>query len=107
VPGKKSGDGAHRDGRVMVGQREAASAAVFNGGGVAPVVVDVCGGVLKLERDPGVRRRRSIEGKNSSEGRSPEGADGSDARTESGGRKADEADAGSVGKHLWPSGVDG
>jgi hypothetical protein len=49
------------------------SAAVFNGGGVAPVVIDVRGGVLQLEGDPGVRRRRSIEGKSSSEGRSPEG----------------------------------
>jgi hypothetical protein len=73
VPGKKSGDGAHRDGRVTVGRREAAGAMVFNGGGVAPVVVDVRGGVLQLKRDPGVRRQRSIEGKNNSEGRSPEG----------------------------------
>jgi hypothetical protein len=46
-----------------VGRREAADAAVFNGGGVAPVVVDVRGGVLQLEGDPGVWRWRSIEGK--------------------------------------------
>jgi hypothetical protein len=54
-----------------------------SGGGVAPVVVDEGGWVLQLEGDPGVRRRQSIEGKSSSEGRSPEGADGGDARTES------------------------
>jgi hypothetical protein len=35
------------------------------------------------------------------------GADGGDARTESGGEKAGEADAGSVGKRVWHSGVDG
>jgi hypothetical protein len=82
--GKKSGDGAHRGGRVMVGRREVADAAAFNGGGVAPVVIDEGGWVLQLEGDPVVRRRRSIQGKNSSEGRSPEGANGGDARTESG-----------------------
>jgi hypothetical protein len=54
-----------------------------SGGGVAPVVVDEGGWVLQLEGDPGVRRRQSIEGKSSSEGRSSEGADGGDARTES------------------------
>jgi hypothetical protein len=73
APGKKIGDGAHRDVRATVGRREAASVAVFNGGGVASVVVDVRGGVLQLEGDLGVWRRRSIEGKNSPEGRSPEG----------------------------------
>jgi hypothetical protein len=73
APGKKSGDGAHQDGRATVGRREAVGAAVFNGGGVAPVVIDMRGGVLQLEGDPGVRRRRSIEGKSSSEGRSPKG----------------------------------
>jgi hypothetical protein len=46
---------------------------VFNGGGVAPVVIDEGGCVLQLEGDPGVRRRRSIEGKSSSEWHSPEG----------------------------------
>jgi hypothetical protein len=73
VPGKESRDGAHRGGRATVGRREVAGAAAFNGGGVAPVVVDEGGGVLQLEGDPGVRRWRSIEGKSSSEGRSPEG----------------------------------
>jgi hypothetical protein len=43
----KSGDGAHRGGRATVGRRKAAGVAVFNGGGVAPVVVDVRGGVLQ------------------------------------------------------------
>jgi hypothetical protein len=45
--GKKSGDGAHRGSREMVGRRKAAGAAVFNGGGVASLVVDVRGGVLQ------------------------------------------------------------
>jgi hypothetical protein len=61
--GKKSGDGAHRGGRATVGRRKAAGAAVFNGSGVAPVVVDVRGRLLQLDGDPGVRRRWSIEGK--------------------------------------------
>jgi hypothetical protein len=73
APGKKSEDGAHRGGRMTVGRREVAGAVAFNSGGVAPVVVDEGGGVLQLEGEPGVRRRRSIEGKSSSEGRSPEG----------------------------------
>jgi hypothetical protein len=76
----------------------------------------MCGeGSCSTGGDPGVRRRRSIEGKGNSEGRSPEGggADGGDARTESdaedgsGGRKVGEADAESVGKHVWCSGMDG
>jgi hypothetical protein len=66
-----------------VGRREVAGAAAFNGGGVAPMVVDQGGWVLQLGGDPGVRRRRSIEGKCSSEGRSPEGANSGDTRTES------------------------
>jgi hypothetical protein len=90
-----------------------AGAAAFNGGGVAPVVVDGGGGVLQLEGDPGVRRRRSIEGKSSSEGRSPEGADSGNARTEFAAeeelqqRKAGEADACVVGKRGRRSGMDG
>jgi hypothetical protein len=66
-----------------------AGAAAFNGGGVAPVVVDQGGWVLQLEGDPGVRRRWSIEGKCSSEGGSPEGAIGGDTRTESGAELGD------------------
>jgi hypothetical protein len=53
-----------------VGRREVADAA-----DVAPVVVDEGGWVQQLEGDPGVRRRRSIEGKSSSKGRSPEGGE--------------------------------
>jgi hypothetical protein len=68
APGEKSEDGAHRGGRATMGRREVAGAAVFNDGGVAPVVVNEGGGVLQLEGDPGVRRRRSIEGRSSSEG---------------------------------------
>jgi hypothetical protein len=66
---------------------------VFNGDGVALVIVDEGGWVLQLEGDPGVRRRRSIEGKSSSEGCSPEGAPtvtlgrSSARRRGSGGRK--------------------
>jgi hypothetical protein len=48
------------------------------------VVVDERGEVLELEGDQRVRRPWSIEGKCSSEGRSPEGANGSDAQTEFG-----------------------
>jgi hypothetical protein len=60
-----------------------------------------------------VRRRWSIEGKSSSKGRSPEGVNGGDARTESGAeeglrrRKASEADGWAVGKHLRHLCVDG
>jgi hypothetical protein len=68
VPGKESGDGAHRGGRATVGRREVAGAAAFNGGRVAPMVIDEGGWVLQLEGDPRVRRRRSIEEKSSSEG---------------------------------------
>jgi hypothetical protein len=38
--------GEHRRGRATVGQREVAGAAAFNGGRVAPVVVDEGGWVL-------------------------------------------------------------
>jgi hypothetical protein len=53
----------------MVRQRKQRRAAVFNGGGVAPVVVDEGGWVLPLVGDLGVRRRRSIERWSSLEGR--------------------------------------
>jgi hypothetical protein len=85
VPGKEEGAGAHRNGGSMVRQRKRRRAVVFNDDGVAPVVVDEGGWVLQLEGDTGVRRRQSIEGKRSSEGRSPwGGVDGGDAQTESG-----------------------
>jgi hypothetical protein len=68
VSGKEEGAEAHRSGVPTVRRRKRHRAAVFNGGGVAPVVVDERGGVLQLEGDPGVRRRRSIEEWSSSEG---------------------------------------
>jgi hypothetical protein len=51
-----------------VGRREAAGAAVFNSSGVTPVVIDEGGWVLQLDRDPGVRWRRSIVGKAAQKG---------------------------------------
>jgi hypothetical protein len=82
--GKKSGGGAHRGGRATVGRQEVVGVAALNGGGVTPVVVDEGGWVLELERDPGVRRWRPIEGKSSSEGAHRRGVNGGDSRTESG-----------------------
>jgi hypothetical protein len=73
APGKEEGAWAHWNGGSMARWRKRRRAAVFNGGVVAPVVVDEGGWVLQLEGDPEVRRGRSIEGKSSSEGRSPEG----------------------------------
>jgi hypothetical protein len=73
VPGKEERAGAHRNGVLTVRWRKRRRAAVFNSGGVAPVVVDEGGWALQFKGDPGVRRRRSIEGRSSSEGRSPEG----------------------------------
>jgi hypothetical protein len=75
VPGKEEGAGVHWSGGPTVRRRKRCWAAVFDGSGVAPVVVDEGGWVLQLEGDPGVRRRRSIEGWSSSEGRSPEGGE--------------------------------
>jgi hypothetical protein len=73
VPSKEERAGVHRNGVPTVRHRKRRWTVVFNGGGVAPVVVDERGEFLQLEGDPGVRRRRSIEGWSSSEGRSPEG----------------------------------
>jgi hypothetical protein len=73
VPGKEERAGVHQNGVSTVRRRKRRWTVVFNGGGVALVVVDEHGEVLQLEGDPGVRRRRSIEGWSSSEGRSPEG----------------------------------
>jgi hypothetical protein len=74
APGKEERVGAHQNGGSTMRRRKRRRAAVFNGGGVAPVLIDEGGWILQLEGDPGVRRWRSIEGKSSSEGRSPEGA---------------------------------
>jgi hypothetical protein len=82
--------GRHRGGAGQGGEgrgaleRCADGEAAFNGGGVAPVVVDERGEVLQLEGDPGARRRRSNEEWSSSEGAHRRGVDGGDARTESG-----------------------
>jgi hypothetical protein len=53
VPGKEERVGAHRNGGSTVRQRKWRRAAVFNGGGVAPVVVDKGGWVLQLEETRG------------------------------------------------------
>jgi hypothetical protein len=73
VPGKEERAGAHRKGVPMVRRCKRHRAAVFNGGGVTPVVVDDGGWVLQFDGDPRVRRRWSIEGRSISEGHSPEG----------------------------------
>jgi hypothetical protein len=70
--GKKGGDGAHRGGRATVGRQKAAGAAVFNGGGFAPVVVDVRGGVLQHRCGRGKRDLAPIRGMTKLGGRSPE-----------------------------------
>jgi hypothetical protein len=79
VPGKEERAKVHRNSVPVVRQRKRRQAAVFNGGGVAPVVVDERGEVMQLERDPGVRRRRSIEEWSSSEGAHRRGVDDGDA----------------------------
>jgi hypothetical protein len=80
VPGRRRARRVETGLIETVGRREAAGAAVFNGGRVAPVVVDEGSWVLQLDRDPGVRRRRSIEGKSSSEGAQRRGGDSGGAR---------------------------
>jgi hypothetical protein len=113
VLGKEERAGAHQNGVPTVRRCKWRRVAAFNGDGVALVVVDERGEVLQLEGDPGVRRRRSIEGKSSSEGPSPKGANGGDARTESGAEeglqrwKVGEEDAWAMGMNARRSGVDG
>jgi hypothetical protein len=114
VLGKEERAGAHRNGVPTVRRHKRRRAAVFNDGGVAPVVVEERGEVLQLEGDPGVRRRWSIEEWGSSEGaHRGGGANGSDARTESGAkeglqwRKTNEEDAWVMGTSARHSGVDG
>jgi hypothetical protein len=105
VPGKEERAGAHRNGVSTVRRHKRRRAAAFNGGGVAPVVVDERGEVLSLEGDPAVRRRRSIEEWSSS--------DGGDARMEFGAevglrwRKTGEEDAWGMGMNAQRSGMDG
>jgi hypothetical protein len=114
APSRRIGARAHQNGGSTVRRRKRHRAAVFSGGGVAPVVVDEGGWVLKFEGDLGVRRRRSVEGRSSSEGHSPEGAaDGGDARTQSGAeeglrwRKTSEVDAWAMGMSVQCPGMDG
>jgi hypothetical protein len=49
VPGKEERAGAHQNGVPTVRRHKWRRAAAFNGGGVAPVVVDERGEVLQLE----------------------------------------------------------
>jgi hypothetical protein len=112
VPDKEERAGAHRNGVPTVRWRKRCRVVAFNGGGVAPVVVDERGGVVQLVGDPGVRRRRSIEEWGSSEGAHRRGADNGDARTESGAEeglwwwKTGEEDAWVMGMNAQCSGVD-
>jgi hypothetical protein len=46
APGKEEGAGAHQSGGPTVRRCKWRRAAVFNGGRVAPVAVDECGGDL-------------------------------------------------------------
>jgi hypothetical protein len=46
VPGKEERARAHQNGGPTVRWHKRRRAVVFNGGGVAPMVVDECGGVL-------------------------------------------------------------
>jgi hypothetical protein len=46
VPSKEERTGAHRNSGLTVRRHKRRQAAVFNGGGAAPVVVDMRGGVL-------------------------------------------------------------
>jgi hypothetical protein len=51
VSGKEEGAEAHWNGVPMVRRRKQRRVAAFNGGGVAPVVIDERGEVLQLEGD--------------------------------------------------------
>jgi hypothetical protein len=101
VTGMEERAGAHRNSGSTLGGR------------VAPVVVDVRGGVLQHWCGRGKRDFTPIQGMAKLGGLSLERWHGGDSRTESGAeerlrqRKANEADPRSVGKHVWRSGVDG
>jgi hypothetical protein len=62
----------HRNGGSTMRQRKRRRAAVFNGSGVAPVVVDVRGGVLQHQCGRGKRDLAPIQGMAKLGGRSPE-----------------------------------
>jgi hypothetical protein len=53
VPGKEERAWAHRNGGSTVRRRKWRRVVVFNGGKVAPVVIDVHGRVLQLGRGKG------------------------------------------------------
>jgi hypothetical protein len=72
VPSKEERAGAHRNGGSIMRQHKRCRAAVFNSGGVAPVVVDVCGGVLQHRCGRGKRDLAPIWERRSSKGRSLE-----------------------------------
>jgi hypothetical protein len=55
-----------------VGRQKATGVAVFNGGGVVPVIVDVQGGVLQHQCGRGKRDLAPIRGMAKLGGRSPE-----------------------------------
>jgi hypothetical protein len=84
VSGKEERAGAHQNGVPTKRRCKRRRAAAFNGSGVAPVVVDECGGVCSSSETSGVSRRRLIEERSSSKGAHRKGADGGDAQTESG-----------------------
>jgi hypothetical protein len=51
VPGKEEGAGAHQNCGLMARRRKQRQVAVFNGSGVAPVVVDERAEILQLKGD--------------------------------------------------------
>jgi hypothetical protein len=87
VPGKEEGAEAHRSGVPTVRRRKRHWVVAFNGGGVAPVVVDERGEDLQLRETSRVRRRWPIKEWGSSEGAHRQGADDGDTRAESGAEK--------------------
>jgi hypothetical protein len=84
VPGKEERAGAHWNGGSTVRRRKRRRAAVSNSGGVAPVVVDVRGGVLQHRCGREKRDLALIRGMAKLRGRSPERGDSGNARTEFG-----------------------
>jgi hypothetical protein len=56
TPGTEEGARVHQKGGLTARRCKRRRAVVFNGGGVAPVVVDECGEVLHVEGDKGLRR---------------------------------------------------
>jgi hypothetical protein len=114
VPSKEERAGAHQNGVPTLRRRKWCQAATFNGGGIAPVVVDEGRWVLQLEGDPGVRGWKSIEEWSGSEGRSLEEGRTSvmlgwspAQRRGSGGRKPTRWMLGRWGTSVQCSGMDG